>query len=167
VLWCALDVALSFVAFGRETCDGFGLLCPQILIRSLLILLRHRSRCWTSEISSTNKEHERDSKTNSDTACYSPSFAWGRDSSWSVFAKGDVVCSFLLLQSQLGPIRLHSIPQRHPQIRLLLRWHALPSLLDIRQRRVGDRVGVPALLESGHGVSYDCPWSGGAEESGA
>jgi hypothetical protein len=44
--------------------------------------------------------------------------------------------SFLLLQCQLGPVRFHSIPQGHPELRLLLRWHSLPSLLHVRERRV-------------------------------
>ena len=61
--------------------------------------------------------------------------------------------SLLLLQRQLSPVRLHPIPQRHPQIRLLLRRHALPSLLDVRQCRVGDGVRL-SLLNRRHG-SYD------------
>jgi hypothetical protein len=49
--------------------------------------------------------------------------------------------SLLFLRRQLGPINLHAIPQRHPQLGLFLRRHALPPLLDIRQRRVADGRG--------------------------
>ena len=40
------------------------------------------------------------------------------------------------------PINLHPIPQRHPQIRLLLRRHSLPPLLYTGQRRVRDRMSA-------------------------
>ncbi len=72
--------------------------------------------------------------------------------------------SLLLLQRQLSPVRLHPIPQRHPQIRLLLRRHALPSLLDVRQGRVGD--GVRLSLLNG---SYErCSGSGSsAQQAGS
>ena len=54
----------------------------------------------------------------------------------------------LLLQRQLVPVGLHAVPQRHPQLGLLLRRHRLPPLLDPGQGRVRDgvRVRVPALL---------------------
>ena len=47
------------------------------------------------------------------------------------------------------PIRLHAIPQRHPQLRLLWSRHAFPSLLNTRERRIRDGVGssVPFLLD--------------------
>ena len=52
----------------------------------------------------------------------------------------------LLLQRQLVPVGLHSVPQRHPQLGLLLRRHGLPPLLDPGQRRVRDGVRVASLL---------------------
>jgi hypothetical protein len=63
--------------------------------------------------------------------------------------------SFLLLQRQLRPINLHAIPKRHPQLSLLLRWHRLPSLLDIRQRRVRDRMCLSSLDNRCWCRSYD------------
>lgn len=53
---------------------------------------------------------------------------------------------FLLLHCQFIPIVLHSVPKGHPQVRLLLRWHRVPSRLNIRQCRVGNRVGFASLL---------------------
>lgn len=44
--------------------------------------------------------------------------------------------SFPFLQRKLMPVILHSIPQCHPQLRLLLRRHDLPPLLNARQRRI-------------------------------
>jgi hypothetical protein len=67
----------------------------------------------------------------------------------------------LLLQSQFRPVSLHAIPQRHPQICLLLRWHRLPSLLDIGQRRVRD--GVRGSLLDLRARS----WSGDREPGGS
>lgn len=52
----------------------------------------------------------------------------------------------LLRKCHLIPVDLHAISQRHPQIGLLLRGHALPSLLDIGERRVADGVCFPCLL---------------------
>lgn len=49
--------------------------------------------------------------------------------------------SFLLLQSELSPVLLHAISQRHPELSLLLVGHALPSLLNVGKGRVGDGVG--------------------------
>lgn len=45
-----------------------------------------------------------------------------------------------LLYGQFMPIVLHAVPQCHPQIGLFLRGHPLPSLLNIRKRRI--RYGV-------------------------
>lgn len=47
----------------------------------------------------------------------------------------------LLLESQVGPVLLHAVTQGHPELGLLSRGHALPPLLDVGQRRVGDGVG--------------------------
>lgn len=55
--------------------------------------------------------------------------------------------SLLLLESKLVPVSAHAIPQRHPQIGLLLRRHGLPSLLNVRKGRVGDSVSLASLLE--------------------
>lgn len=38
--------------------------------------------------------------------------------------------SLLLLKSQLVPVSLHTIPQLHPQLGLLLGRHGFPALLD-------------------------------------
>jgi hypothetical protein len=55
--------------------------------------------------------------------------------------------SFLLLQCQLGPVRLHSIPQSHPKLCLLLWRHSLPSLFNVRERRIRDCMsGCESLL---------------------
>lgn len=63
--------------------------------------------------------------------------------------------SFLLLQRQFRPVSLHAISQRHPEIRLLLRWQGLPSLLYIRKRRVRDSVSFACLRGIDRG-SYEC-----------
>ena len=47
----------------------------------------------------------------------------------------------LLHQREIVPIRLHAVPQRHPELRLFGRRHALPSLLDAGERGVRDGVG--------------------------
>lgn len=52
----------------------------------------------------------------------------------------------LLLKRELVPVDLHAIPQRHPQIGLLLGWHGLPPLLNVRECRVGDGVRASRLL---------------------
>jgi hypothetical protein len=54
--------------------------------------------------------------------------------------------SFLLLQGHLLPVDLHAIPERHPQIGLLLGRHVFPSLLNVGEGRVGDGVGLASLL---------------------
>lgn len=76
--------------------------------------------------------------------------------------KRSKLTSLLLLQRQLRPINLHPIPQRHPQIRLFLRRHRLPPLLDISQRWVRDRVCL-SLLYLRAGGSYDRSEGGCAE----
>lgn len=68
-------------------------------------------------------------------------YQWPRQSRGGIKRTG-----LLLLQSQLVPIHLHPIPQRHPEIGLFLWWHTLPSLLNIRQCRVGDGVRLAGLL---------------------
>lgn len=63
---------------------------------------------------------------------------------------------FSLIQCQLVPIVLHPVPQRHPQISLLLWWHSLPSLLNLRERRVRDSTisSRARLLVSDIGCAY-------------
>lgn len=55
----------------------------------------------------------------------------------------------LLLDCQLVPVALHAVAQGHPEVGLLLEGHALPSLLDVGEGRVGD--GVGGLSAGGHG----------------
>lgn len=57
----------------------------------------------------------------------------------------------LLLQGHLLPIDLHTVPERHPQIGLLLRGHILPSLLDVGKCWVGDGMSLASLLLEAHG----------------
>lgn len=52
----------------------------------------------------------------------------------------EALTGLLLLQRHLVPVNLHPVAQLHPQIRLLLRRHRLPSLLDTGQRWVGNGV---------------------------
>ena len=67
-------------------------------------------------------------------------------------AKEKVVrTGLLLLQSHLLPIDLHTVPERHPKIGLLLRGHILPSLLDIGKCRVRDCMSLASLLLEAHG----------------
>jgi hypothetical protein len=65
----------------------------------------------------------------------------------SVMRKGNHTSS-LLLETQFRPVGLHAVSQAHPEISLLLRWQALPSLLDVRQRWGGDGVGGAGLHRS-------------------
>jgi hypothetical protein len=53
----------------------------------------------------------------------------------------------LLLHGQLLPVQLHAVPERHPQVGLLLWGHVLPSLLDVGEGRVGDGVRLAGLLD--------------------
>lgn len=66
--------------------------------------------------------------------------------------------SFPLLQRKLMPVVLHPIPQCHPQLRLFLRRHDLPPLLNARQHRIRNRVsrGSPMtfLLLQGSKAGY-------------
>lgn len=48
--------------------------------------------------------------------------------------------SFLLLERQLVPVDSHAVTESHPKVGLLLKGHALPSLLDVGEGRVGDGV---------------------------
>lgn len=57
------------------------------------------------------------------------------------WGSGGVLTGLLLLEGQVGPVLLHAVAQSHPQLSLLLQRHALPSLLDVGQGRVGDGVG--------------------------
>lgn len=57
--------------------------------------------------------------------------------------------SLLLLESQVLPVDLHAVTQSHPEIGLLLERHALPSLLDVGEGRVGD--GVSRRSSGGQG----------------
>lgn len=81
--------------------------------------------------------------------------------------------SLLLLQSELVPVGAHAISQGHPQVSLLLGRHGLPSLLNVRESRVGDGVSLARLLESrggGGGRTGGNPGGGrerGAEEGGS
>ncbi|KAL2276900.1 hypothetical protein FJTKL_00368 [Diaporthe vaccinii] len=65
----------------------------------------------------------------------------------------------LLLEGQIGPVLLHAVAQSHPQLSLLLQRHALPSLLDVGQGRVGNGVG-------GGGSSGDHGGRGGGLAAG-
>lgn len=64
----------------------------------------------------------------------------------------------LLLEGELGPGALHAVPERHPEVGLLLEGHVLPSLLDVGEGRVRDGVGGRGtaddhgLLLPGHGA---------------
>lgn len=58
---------------------------------------------------------------------------------------------FLLLEGQVGPAGLHAITQSHPELGLLLERHALPSLLDVGEGRVGN--GVSRGSSRGQGGS--------------
>lgn len=52
------------------------------------------------------------------------------------------------------PVNLHTVPELHPQISLLLRGHGLPALLDPGERRVRDGMlgcGASLLLGSDEG----------------
>lgn len=57
----------------------------------------------------------------------------------------------LLLNSQLSPAALHPVAQSHPELGLLLHRHALPSLLDVGQRRVRDGVRRGGAVAEGGG----------------
>lgn len=65
---------------------------------------------------------------------------WSSSATWEVFF-GESRTGLLLLDSQLGPAALHAITQGHPQIGLLLQRHALPSLLDVGEGRLGQSLG--------------------------
>lgn len=69
--------------------------------------------------------------------------------------------SLLLLKSQLSPVGLHAVAESHPQIGLLLRWHALPSLLNVGEGWVGYSVGGAA-----GGWSYDAGARRGGDGAG-
>jgi len=62
---------------------------------------------------------------------------------------------FLLVHCQFIPIVLHSVTKGHPQVRLLLRWHRVPSRLNIRQCRVGNSVGFASLLLLATNITVD------------
>lgn len=53
---------------------------------------------------------------------------------------GIVHTGLLLLEGHLVPVNLHTVTELHPQLGLLLRGHALPTLLDAGQGRVRDGV---------------------------
>jgi hypothetical protein len=77
--------------------------------------------------------------------------------------------SFLLLHGQLVPVNLHSVPQGHPQIGLLLRRHALPSPLNVRECRVGNSVRLTRLLvfaDAGDGWGAQSTGADGGREEG-
>jgi hypothetical protein len=59
---------------------------------------------------------------------------------------GAIHTGLLLLQGHLLPVDLHAVPERHPQIGLLLGGHVFPSLLNVGERRVGDGMGLAGLL---------------------
>lgn len=71
--------------------------------------------------------------------------------------------SFLLLDGQLVPVHLHPISQGHPQISLLLRRHAFPSLLDVGKCRVRNGMRLTRLLIFANTVGD----SGSTEGTGA
>lgn len=75
-----------------------------------------------------------------------------------------LLTGFLFLHSKLMPVGFHPIPQCHPQFRLLLWRHDLPSLLNACQRWVRDSVSysmTPLLLLN---IKY-ADWCGGLGES--
>lgn len=49
--------------------------------------------------------------------------------------------SLLLLNSQFLPVALHAVAESHPEISLLLKGHALPTLLDVVESRLGESLG--------------------------
>lgn len=55
--------------------------------------------------------------------------------------------SFLLGEREVVPVFLHAVPQGHPQVGLLARRHALPSLLNVGERRVRDGVARGGAAE--------------------
>lgn len=55
--------------------------------------------------------------------------------------------SFLLGEREVVPVLLHAVPQGHPQVGLLARRHALPSLLNVGERRVRDGVARGGAAE--------------------
>lgn len=62
----------------------------------------------------------------------------------------------LLLNGQLLPVALHAVAQGHPQVSLLLERHALPSLLDVGEGRVGDGVGgLGAAGDQGDAAAHE------------
>lgn len=65
----------------------------------------------------------------------------------------------LLLQRQVVPVGLHAVAQRHPQLRLLLRRHRFPPLLDPGKRRVRDGVRL-TVLRSRPGSVQTGGWGG-------
>ena len=68
----------------------------------------------------------------------------GRGAQW--LCRRVLRTSLLLLHGQLLPVGLHAVPQRHPEVGLLLGGHVIPSLLDVGKGRVGDGVGLADLL---------------------
>ncbi len=68
--------------------------------------------------------------------------------------------SLLLLDGEVGPALLHPVTEGHPELGLLLKGHALPSLLDVGQRRVRDGVGRGGAAGDGRGRgtggAHDC-----------
>lgn len=74
----------------------------------------------------------------------------------------------LLLDGKLGPAALHAVTEGHPEVGLLLKGHALPSLLNVLERRVGQGLGGigstgrgPAQDTRSLGAEHDCVSGGG------
>lgn len=66
---------------------------------------------------------------------------WLRENRLRLITESVEPTGLLLLQGQITPAALHAIPQRHPEIGLLLGGHALPSLLNVLEGRVRNCCG--------------------------
>lgn len=147
----ALDSARAGVAFGSVTGDGLHLLLLEVLVGLLLPLPVHGAGWWASELSDAPEREERHADTSDSVKENLLALTGRRNGAGTVGTEGDPVRSLLLSKRELSPVGLHPIPQRHPQLSLLLRRHGLPSLLDVGQRRIGDGVGGSGPLGEGDG----------------
>jgi len=149
LLWLRLDLSWSVVTLGGDTSNWLGLLGNEDLVGGLLPLLVHGSWWWLCEETSSGEESEGNGNTNHGVAKDLDTLSWRSLRAWAVWAESNPVCGLLLLEGQLSPVGLHSVAEGHPEISLLLWWHALPSLLDIGEGWVGDGVGETLLDDWG------------------
>jgi hypothetical protein len=129
------------VETGADTGERVSLLLEEQLVGSLLPLAGHGVRRGLSEETGHGEEAEADTKADGDTPgnlCVGAGRLLGTG---AVRAKGNPVSSLLLLDSELAPAALHAVTQGHPEVGLLLEGHALPSLLDVGEGRLGNGVG--------------------------